>query len=255
MGLEAAIGGALGVIPGIAAGLFGRHESNRAAEEIEKAQRAAIAERQREFEQQRQFLSPFQQAGVGAVGGLQGLIGQMQDPLANLQQLQSGFQQSPFQQMQQQQALEAIRNQMGAQGLTGSGAEQQALTQMVGTVLGGQQQQFLQNLLGIRGEREQLLSQLLGTGLGAAGQLGAGALETGRGVAGGLETIGAARGAADLRRQRMLANLMGAGAGALFGGGQTGISPFEQVATQGLPWQHPGIVGFGQGLGTFLGAM
>lgn len=253
MGLEAAIGGAFGAIPGALAGLFGGGRS--AAEEIERAQREAIAERQREFGRAQEFLSPFQQAGVGAIGGLQGLIGQMQDPLANLQQIQAGFQQTPAQQAQMQQALGAIRSRAGALGLAGSGAERQGLTQSIANILGGQQQQFLQNVLGIRGEQEQLLSNLLGTGAGAAGQLAGGALQTGAGIAGELGTIGAARGADVLRRQQMLASLLGSGAGAAFGPGETGISPFTQATTGGRPWLYPGIEQFGQALGAFAGGL
>ena len=118
------------------------------------------------------FLSPFQQAGISSLGPLQQLLMQGEDPTALINKIQTQFTQSPAQKAQQEQALSAAKSALAAQGLSGSGLGSQDLAQTVGDVLGRQQQQYLQNVLGVRGQTLGGLGDLTRLGEGAGAQMG-----------------------------------------------------------------------------------
>lgn len=114
------------------------------------------------------LLAPFQQTGATAVQRELGLLGEGGTPTGLVNQILSQFQQSPAQKATIQAGLEATRGRLGAQGLGQSGAEQEALEQFAQQQTAGQQQQFLQDVLGARGQTLGGLGQLGGLGLGAA---------------------------------------------------------------------------------------
>ena len=121
------------------------------------------------------YLQPYASSGYGAMQGL--LAGTLptsttQGSAADIANLQSTFSQTPSQKFQQKQAMDSINNAMQAQGLGGSGAQMQGISKTTGDVLGGQFQQYLQNVLGERQQSLQGLQAAAGMGTQAAGGLG-----------------------------------------------------------------------------------
>lgn len=113
-------------------------------------------------------LSPFQQAGVSALGEFQTAIQpQIKDPVGFINNIASQFQLSPGAQFQTQQGIDAARQGGVTSGQLGSGAEQKALSQFAQGVTSQGQQQFLQNVLGQRQQGLQGLQGLIGSGLSA----------------------------------------------------------------------------------------
>lgn len=154
------------------------------------------------------LLTPEMKMGTSALHRvLQSLTGTT--PIAAIDKAEASFAQTPSQQFEMQQALDAVNNAMAASGITGSGAQQQALTQTVGDILGKQQQEYLRNLGGVA---KTQLNDLLGIG-----QIGAGATgEAAQGVFGGTRTladiisqIGAAEAGEDVARGGMQSGLIG----------------------------------------------
>jgi hypothetical protein len=193
----------------VGGGLLGSLFGGDASEDVEESQQQAIAEQQREFELARQFLSPFQQAGVSAIPGLQALGARMTDPVGEINRILAQFQQSPAQRFAQQQATQGVQSQAERLGLLDSGAERGALAKTISGLASQNQQQFLQNVLGEQARGAQVLQNLFGTGAGAAGTLAGGALQTGQGIAGSLGNIGAAQGLGALRQQNIFGSLGG----------------------------------------------
>lgn len=132
-----------------------------------------------------------------------------QDPAAFIRQAESGFQQTPAQRFEQQQATQGVQNLLESQGIAGSGAGAQQLAQTIANITGGQQQQYLQNLLGVR---QQTLGDLLSAGqlgLGAAGTAARGAFGTGQTLAQLLGQTGQAQYGEDVARGSGINQLMG----------------------------------------------
>jgi hypothetical protein len=155
------------------------------------------------------FLSPFRTGGQTALQQALQRLAPSQDPTAMIQNIQSRFQQSPAQRFAQQQATEAAQNQLAAQGISGSGAAAQELAQRVAGITGQQEQQNLQNVLGLR---QQDLGSLLGIsqlGAGAAGQAAQGAFGEGQDVADLMGAIGQARAGGAEARASGISNLFG----------------------------------------------
>lgn len=240
---------AIGAGAGLASKLFGGGDDSRKAAEQE----------QRELEQAEQqirqatgqglgLLSPFQQAGVGAIGGLQGMLGQ--DPTDIVNKILGQFQQSPAEKFQSQQAQQAMQNQLASAGLSGSGEAIQRSGGLAQQLAGQGQQQFLQNVLGQRQQQMGGLESLFGGGLSAA-QSGAGLLgQEGQSLAGLTGQIGQAQAAGTLGKGQEQAGLFGGlgqiggllgggsgGSGGLFGGG---ASPWVNPDT-GIPFQPGGF--------------
>lgn len=151
--------------------------------DLQRALQQGVGQEQQYFGKGEQMLQPYQAGGTQAFQqALKTLTGQ-QTPAQTIAGIQAGFQQTPAQKFEQQQALEAARNQLSAQGISGSGAAAQELAQRVSDITGSQEQQYLQNVLGLR---QQTLSDLLSgaqIGAGAAGQGAALAGQTGRSLA------------------------------------------------------------------------
>lgn len=163
--------------------LSGGQESGYA--DLSKALGQGMGQEQQYYQQGMGYLQPYQAGGsqalssllsqLGAGGTTQG-GGQPQDAQSIIDRIQQGFQQTPAQQFEQQQATEAAQNQLQAQGIGGSGAAAKSLAQTVAGITGQQEQQNLQNVLGLR---QQSLADLL-----SAAGLGAGAAGTGAQLAG-----------------------------------------------------------------------
>ena len=160
-------------------------------------------------------LGPFQKTGGQAFQSEFGQLQQEADPTAFVNNILSQFQQSPAQKFAQQQGIQASRNQLEAAGLGGSGAGAQALQQQGSDIAGQQQQQFLQNVLGVRQQTLGGLGQLGGMGLQSALAGGQFNMQTGEDIASEQARAAQARAAAEQASQQQQSG----GIGSLIGGG------------------------------------
>lgn len=126
------------------------------------------------------FLSPYRQAGqFGLSGEMQGAA-EMSDPSAYYNKMMSGFQMSPAQQYAQQQGLGAVSNNAAVSGMLGSPEMAQHLIKYASTDTGNAQQQYLNNLLGIKGQSMNTMGNLANMGYGAASTSGQFGMQAGQ---------------------------------------------------------------------------
>lgn len=192
------------VLPALFSSLFGG-----GSEDVEEAQERAIAERRRAMQQAAGFLQPFREGGIFGMKGLEDISSQMHDPVSFLNRIMAQYQESPGAKFERGQATEALQSQAQSLGLLDSGAERASLANLVSNLASRNQQQFLQNVLGIQSGRGQLLQSLFGGGLGAGQALATGALKTGAGIAGDISGIGEARAAGDISMGEQFGSAVG----------------------------------------------
>ena len=215
-------------------GVGGYLAQKSAAEEASGAQRsaseAAIAEQRRQQAESERLLAPYMQAGQGALGQQQALLG-----LAGTEAQQAAIaqlEQSPqFQAMLQQGESAILQNASATGGLRG-GDTQAALAQFRPAMLSQLLQQQMAQLGGLAGMGQQ-------GAMGAAGMGQQGAANIGNLLGG----IGQAQAGAAMAQGQGMANLFGGVGGALgtLGGlGAMGKGPFG-----GTPAPSPAPTGGG----------
>ena len=205
-------------------GVGGYFAQKGAAEEAAGAQRsaseAAIAEQRRQQAEMERLLSPYMQAGQGALGAQQALLG-LGGPEAQ-QAAIAQLEQSPqFQAMVEQGESAILQNASATGGLRG-GNTQAALAQFRPQMLSQLIQQQMAQLGGLAGMGQQ-------SALGAAGYGQQGA----QGVMGQLGAMGQAQAGSALAQGQGMSNLFGGIGGALgtLGGlGAMGKGPFSPKA-------------------------
>jgi len=211
----------------IITGVGGYLAQKSAAEEASGAQRsaseAAIAEQRRQQAESERLLAPYMQAGQGALGQQQALLG-LAGPEAQ-QAAISQLEQSPqFQAMVQQGETGILQNASATGGLRG-GNTQAALAQFRPAMLSQLIQQQMAQLGGLSGMGQQAAG-----GVAGFGQQGA------QNVMGQLGAIGQAQAGAAMAQGQGLANLFGGIGGALgtLGGlGAMGKGPFGGAGVGG----------------------
>jgi hypothetical protein len=115
--------------------------------------------------------NPFLQAGQNAIPGYQNWINSMQDPSAFINNLMGGYNESPWAQYEQQQAMRAGTNAASASGLSGSTPMAQQMQQNASNISSQDMNQWLQNVLGINTQYGSGLNNMMGYGAGAANAL------------------------------------------------------------------------------------
>lgn len=186
-----------GNIPGIIGGgadllsqLLGRGTGQQGFQDLESQISGGIGEQRQALSSSLGLLSPFQQAGGQAAQEELGLLRGGADPTAQVNRILSQFQQSPAQRASIRTGLDAVQNRLESQGLSQSGAEQEALEKFAQNQTSQQQQQFLQSVLGARGQTLGGLGQLGGLGLGAARAGTQAQLQTAQNIADLMESLG-----------------------------------------------------------------
>lgn len=129
------------------------------------------------------YMSPYRQAGQFGLSGYEGLLGQMSDPAAYYNKIASGYQMSPGAQFRMNTGMDAVKNAMMAQGLGGSGAQAKALTNYTQGVINQDQQNYINQVLGIGRTDLSGYGDLSHIGYGAAGQSGQFAMDAGQDLA------------------------------------------------------------------------
>ena len=156
------------------------------------------------------YLSPYINAGAGAMGTLQDQYGKLlNDPNSILNKFGSGYQQSPGYQQNVNEATRASNNAAAAGGFIGSPQQQADLAKEIGGYANQDYNQYLNNVLGLYG---QGLS-----GMGNIGQMGYGASQGAMNSLNDMLKSQAMLAYTNSANQSESAGGMGAGLGGLFG--------------------------------------
>ena len=118
-----------------------------------------------------QTQQPYQQAGEGAIGDYQKWLQGQQDPSKFINDQMGKYQESPYARYMQQQSMNAGQNAASASGLMGSTPLMQQLQQNAGNIASQDQNQWLQNVLGINTQYGQGQQNLMTGGQNAANSL------------------------------------------------------------------------------------
>lgn len=117
-------------------------------------------------------LGPWITGGENAYGNYQQAINNMQDPEAYYQSLMRGYTESPQAKQAIQQGIQAANAATAASGMQGSGAEQTALQKQGQDIVAADQQNWLNNMLGIANQYIAGQGGLQQEGLGAQESVG-----------------------------------------------------------------------------------
>ncbi len=116
--------------------------------------------------------NPYIQAGQNQLPGLEDQYSQlMNDPGARMNQIGSGYQESPGYQFAVQQALQGSGNAAAAGGMAGSPQHEQQNMTLANNLANQDYNQYMQNALGLYGEGLQGSQGLYNTGYNASNQL------------------------------------------------------------------------------------
>jgi hypothetical protein len=156
------------------------------------------------------FLDPYNQAGQAALGQYSQALNGMSNPVDYVNNIMGQYKQSPQSQFNTQEMLRAANNASAASGQLGSPAEQMAISRYQNQIDSTDQQQFLNNALGVNSQYMGGLQGLAGMGYGAAGQMNQNRLGLGDEMAQMYQNLGMAN---------MYGNQsMGSGIGGFLGG-------------------------------------
>ena len=120
----------------------------------------AMKQYKRYYGQAQDAQNPFYKAGLGGMSNFQDWLGGMKDPSAFINKLMGGYQQSPWAQNLQNQSMRAgtnaasmggLPNGMGGAGV-GSTPFAQQMQQNAGNIASQDQNQWLQNVLGVNSQ-------------------------------------------------------------------------------------------------------
>lgn len=114
---------------------------------------------------------PYTQAGAGGVKDYQSWLKGQKDPSGFINNLMGQYSESPYAKYLQQQSMNAGQNMGSASGLSGSSALMQQMQQNAGNIASQDQNQWLQNVLGINTQYGQGQNNLIGYGANAANAL------------------------------------------------------------------------------------
>lgn len=114
---------------------------------------------------------PYLQAGQGAIPEYQKWLQSQQNPSGFINNLMGQYKESPYAQYLQQQSMRAGQNAASASGLMGSTPLMQQMQQNAGNIASQDQNQWLQNVLGINTQYGQGQQNLMTGGQNAANAL------------------------------------------------------------------------------------
>lgn len=119
-----------------------------------------------------QYYQPYMQAGQQATPQLQQQVGRMLDPNSLIQQIGSGYQQSPGFNFMKNQGMMAANNAAASGGMLGTPQHQQQSAQLAENLANQDFYNYLSKALGTYGQGVSGLEGLYGGGLGASIGLG-----------------------------------------------------------------------------------
>lgn len=155
-------------------------------------------------------------------------LAKQQNPQEYYNSLFSGYKQSPFAKAQEEAGMNAIQHATSASGMHGSGDELKALQENAQKISSADQQQYLNNLLGIRGSYMSGLGDLQHQesehGYGARTNIANMLNQLGGNLSSDLLNIGTAKGGQDMASADKWQNLLGFATSPFGMGGIPGIS-------------------------------
>lgn len=110
---------------------------------------------------------PFYNAGIGAIPQYQDYLSQMRNPSSFINNLMGQYSESPWAKIQQKKAIEANNNMASAAGLVGSTPWQQSGEQYARDISAADQNQWLQNVLGVNTQYGGGLNNIMNYGFNA----------------------------------------------------------------------------------------
>ncbi len=114
---------------------------------------------------------PYLDAGTGAIGNYQDWLNKQNDPSKFINDLMGGYTESPYAQNLQKQAMLSGQNAASASGLMGSTPMMQEMQNNAGMIASQDQNQWLQNVLGINTQYGQGQNNLINSGQNSANKL------------------------------------------------------------------------------------
>lgn len=114
---------------------------------------------------------PYNNAGVGALGNYQDWLNGQKDPSGFINKLMGDYNESPYAHNLQQQSVNSAQNAASASGLTGSTPMMQQIQQNANNISSQDQNQWLQNVLGINTQYGQGQNNLINGGQSSANKL------------------------------------------------------------------------------------
>lgn len=189
-----------------------------ASADMEKSLRQAQDLMKQYYGQATGYMQPFYNSGTQALGDYQKALSGMSNPQQFYQQMMQGYNTSPQAQFQQEQAQKASNQAAAAGGTLGGGAQQKSLADYTQQLTSRDQQQYLNNMLGIHGQYMGGLSGLEQQGYGSAGQMGNWAMNTGNELSNLMSQIGQSKAYGDISKGTGLSGLLGGLTGGLAGG-------------------------------------
>lgn len=152
----------LGGLGGLFGGMFGNSD---------KPYDAAMQQYQQWANKGQQTQQPYLDAGTGAIGDYQKWLQSQQDPSKFINDQMKNYQTSDYAKNLQQQSMNAGQNAASASGLMGSTPLMQQLQNNAGQITSADQNQWLQNVLGINTQYGQGENNLMQSGQNAANSL------------------------------------------------------------------------------------
>jgi hypothetical protein len=149
---------------GFLGGLFGHSD---------KPYDKAMEQYQKYMQMGQQTQQPYLNAGQDSIVNYQNWLQNQQNPSQFINNQMANYQESPWAQNMQQQSINSGQNAASASGLMGSTPLMQALQQNAGTIASQDQNNWLQNVLGINSQYGQGQNNLMTGGKNAANALAA----------------------------------------------------------------------------------
>jgi hypothetical protein len=125
------------------------------------------------FGQAKEYQNPFYNAGKQGLNDYQDWTNTMKDPSGFVNSLMNNYQQSPYAKFQMQQGQNAANNAASASGLMGSTPYMQASQDYARDITSQDQNQWLQNVLGVNKQYGEGKGNLMTGGQNAANSLSA----------------------------------------------------------------------------------
>lgn len=129
------------------------------------------------------FMNPYNQMGMGEMGMYGQGVNAMADPNGLINKFMANYSMSPQAQFQMKQGQQGINNAAAAGGTLGSGPEQKQMTQFNQGVTNNDQNNYLNQRLGLYNQFVNGAGNMVGMGQNAAGQMGNWAMDQGSDLA------------------------------------------------------------------------
>jgi hypothetical protein len=201
--------------------------------DMESQIRAAMDQMNKQYGSAQSRIAPYGQIGMTGMQDYTSRLNQMKDPTGFMNNIMSQYQSSPWATFQTKNMMDTLNNNAAASGSLDSGALQKRLMQYGQGITSQDQQNYLQNALGINNQYlsgEQGLGQM---GANTALQQGNWDIGQGKDIAGLLGNLGQAQFGEKSTEGQAWQQLLGLGAGWLSSPiGQNG-NPFGGIGKSG----------------------